>query len=640
MPFNVGLLIVSDACSKDPSLDQTGPYLQTFFRDSPTFILSKREIVSDTTAEIQKTVSSWASEAENIKLILTCGGTGFTQRDITPEAVRPLIQRHAPGIVHAMLSESLKKTPFAIMSRPVAGVINKSLIITLPGSPTGARENLEAIIATLPHALAQLDGKDSRALHKKMARTMGDVVPGDAKSPHTHATHTHLITHELSSPVTQRARKSPFSMVSMNDALHLISSYTPKSRIVEMDITNRELLGSVLAETVVSSVNVPEFPASIVDGYAVSSSDGPGIYPVVAVSLAQKQTENSGLQPGQIARITTGAPVPPGADSVVMVEETELISTTHDTIEEENQVKILAMNVKPGENIREVGSDLKKGTVIFKEGYQIKNGGEVGLLASIGRSKVRAWRKPTVGILSTGDELKDPDEGSGLQYGQVYDSNRPALISTVESFGYRCLDLGIAHDDEEGLFHSVSKGLDLADYLITSGGVSMGEKDLLKPTIERKFGGKIHFGRVRMKPGKPTTFATIGDDKVIFALPGNPASASVAFHLFVLPSLLQYQGVHADGVNLLPGLPRLKVRLVKEAKLDDQRPEYQRAYIYQNEKMELVAEITGGQRSSRIGSFRGANGLVCLPAGSDVGKAVIQGEVEAIMFGQPIGRVV
>jgi gephyrin len=175
------------------------------------------------------------------------------------------------------------------------------------------------------------------------------------------------------------------------------------------------------------------------------------------------------------------------------------------------------------------------------------------------------------------------------------------------------------------------------DVIITSGGVSMGELDLLKPTIERSLGGTIHFGRVNMKPGKPTTFATVpvkndaGErvKKTIFSLPGNPASAVVTFHLFVLPSLHQACGIQPAG------LPKVKVVLEEDIRLDRQRPEYHRALVVAKGLGQLSASSTGGQRSSRIGSFKGANALLCMPAGE--GSMKKGDRVEALLMGQIMG---
>ncbi|GMG19183.1 unnamed protein product [Ambrosiozyma monospora] len=688
MAFNVGIVILSDTCFKDKSQDKTIPALQgsisafnTQQASDNQYTITRTTILPDKEDEIQNIISSWtklsADGKSQLDLILTCGGTGFTQHDVTPEAIKPLLQKEAPGIVHAMMSSSLQKTPFAIMSRPVAGVINKSLVITLPGSPRGAKENLESIIKTLPHALLQIGNKDARGLHQKLNRTLNDASPGGVPllesgsghggQHHHHHDHDHnhghshgngidkvtgrigcgiarhkLISNDLDAPVTQRARDSPYPIISLEESFSLIKQHTPEPTVIEMSITDPLLTGSYVADDYYAPKMVPNFRASIVDGYAVVSSDGSGTYPVVSVSHASSLSKESHLQPGAIARVTTGAPVPQGADAVVMVEESELISMTDDK-SEEKEVKILAVGVQPNDNIREIGSDLKKGELILRKGDKIsESGGEVGLLASVGINTVKVYRKPTIGVLSTGDELRDVSNSSDgqLRYGEIYDSNRPTLISTICNTGYQSVDFGIASDQPDSLAELLKQALEKSDYLITTGGVSMGEKDLLKPTIERVLGGVIHFGRVRMKPGKPTTFATVeynGKSKVIFALPGNPASASVCYHLFVLPSLMKFQGAPLRSNGSLPGFPRISVKLSSDCKLDPKRPEFQRVVISQNLiSGDIIAESTGFQRSSNIGSFKGANGFVCLPASCDIGglKFLKRGEsVEAILIG-------
>jgi gephyrin len=192
------------------------------------------------------------------------------------------------------------------------------------------------------------------------------------------------------------------------------------------------------------------------------------------------------------------------------------------------------------------------------------------------------------------------------------------LISAAREWGYEVIDLGVASDKPGTLEETLRAGMREADLIITTGGVSMGELDLLKPTIERSLGGTIHFGRVNMKPGKPTTFATVpvknneGErvSKVIFSLPGNPASALVTFHLFVLPSL------HAMSGMFPAGLPKIPVMLGHDFKLDPGRPEYHRAIVTVGRDGVLSATSTGGQRSSRVGSLKGANALLCMPKGA------------------------
>ncbi|EDN92644.1 hypothetical protein SS1G_08507 [Sclerotinia sclerotiorum 1980 UF-70] len=587
--FKAAILIVSTTAAKDASTDSSRPVLRDVFEGTHgMWEVVETKIVSDNVMDIQRSVMSWTDQENTINVVITTGGTGFAVSDNTPEAIIPLLHKQAPGLVHGMLAASLAVTPFALMSRPVAGVRNRTIIITLPGSPKGAKENLQSILNLLPHACLQAAGANSRALH------VGGV---------------------------RRLEKD--------------AGYTPPPQAVKVDVDGG-IVGSVLAEDVTASEAVPAYRASIVDGYAVIATEGKsnrGVFPVASISHATAG-EHPQLQEGQIARITTGAPLPPGATSVVMVEDTVLKTMTEDG-REEKEVEILADGVKPGENVREVGSDIKAGSVIMRKGEEISaNGGELGLLASVGRAEVTVYRKPIVGVLSTGDEIVEHNKPGSLRMGEVRDCNRPTIMAAVRGLGFEVVDLGIARDKSGDLEQTLRDGLRSADVVITTGGVSMGELDLLKPTIERSLGGTIHFGRVSMKPGKPTTFATVpvkdndGErvSKVIFSLPGNPVSAIVTLHLFVLPSLH-----HASGISPV-GLPKLPVTLSHEFRLDPQRVEYHRAIVTMGKDGLLYASSTGMQRSSRVGSLKSANALLCLPIGSE-GLPKGTG-VEAILLGR------
>ncbi|KAJ5007644.1 hypothetical protein K4K48_011747 [Colletotrichum sp. SAR 10_66] len=589
-PLKVAILIVSTTASKDPSTDKSELVLKDVIEQEGggKWVVTDSKIVPDLVPQIQRQIMLWADVGleDGANLILTTGGTGFAVSDSTPEAVSALIHRPAPGLVHGMIAASLAVTPFAMMSRPVAGVRNKTVIITLPGSPKGAKENLQAVLKTLPHACVQAAGADSRILHQ------------------------------------------------VDDALRLIQDFTPEAEIVT-SLVDVKIVNSVLAEDVTARENVPAFRASIVDGYAVVvPKDGnmKGVFPVTAVSHAAPG-EAKTLKEGEIARITTGAPLPPGATSVIMVEDTILKSKTADD-KEEKEVEILAEGVKPGENIREVGSDVKEGDLILKKGEQISGvGGEIGLLASVGVAEAKTYKRPVVGILSTGDEIIEPDRPGGLRLGEVRDTNRITLMSAARQWGFDVVDLGIARDKPGSLEENLREGLRRSDLLITTGGVSMGELDLLKPTIERSLGGTIHFGRVAMKPGKPTTFATVpvknnaGErvTKTIFSLPGNPASALVTFHLFVIPALHKLSGIVPTG------LPKAPVTLSHDFTLDKQRAEYHRAVVTVGKDGLLSASSTGGQRSSKVGSLRSANALLALPKGTELKKGT---KVEALLMGE------
>ncbi|KAK3706923.1 hypothetical protein LTR37_012422 [Vermiconidia calcicola] len=561
------------------------------------------------------------------------------------------------------------------MSRPVAGVRNNTIILTLPGSPKGAKENLQSVIKQLPHACQQAAGIDSRILHaggvQKLEQDAG--INGSAAGQHSHEhSHSHShghdhghgnnhshghagpkahtapedrphISNDPNAGPTRRYRESPYPMLSVDEALKQISDHTPAPKVVEVAV-NEDLVGSVLAEDVTARESVPAFRASIVDGYAIIASkhvlvpSTKGVFPVTSISHAQAG-EVPELKTGEIARITTGAPLPPGATSVVMVEDTVLRSQTDDG-EEEKEVEISTDAIEPGENVREVGSDVKAGAVILKKGEGITAvGGEFGLLASVGTREVFVFQKPIVGVLSTGDEIVQHDRQGDLRLGEVRDTNRPTLLTAVKGSGFEAVDLGIASDKPGALEQTLRDAMRKVDVIITSGGVSMGELDLLKPTIERSLGGTIHFGRVSMKPGKPTTFATVPfkdntgerQTKVMFSLPGNPASAVVTYHLFVLPSLQQMSGISPVG------LPKIKVVLDQDVRMDPKRAEYHRVMVVAKEDGQLHAVSTGFQRSSAIGSFKGANALLCLPTREGSLK---KGEkVDALLMGKVVSKM-
>ncbi|KAF5545984.1 molybdopterin molybdotransferase [Fusarium phyllophilum] len=659
-PLKAALLIVSTTAARDASADASGPILTQVLEDEGDgkWEIHDTKIVSDDVLAIQRQITAWTDGPESVNLVVTTGGTGFATGDSTPEAVTPLLHKQAPGLVHGMLAASLTVTPFAMMSRPVAGVRNSSIIVTLPGSPKGAKENLQAIVKTLPHACIQAAGGNSRAIHsggiKKLEAEAG-LTGGGAQSAaaggcgHHHHGHGHGNGHGHGSLVrhtkpgttlsndpalgpSRRYRESPYPMLPVEEALSLIEEHTPGPEVISAPV-DQSIINSVLAEDVKARENVPAFRASIVDGYAVvAPKDGQlkGIFPVTAISHASPG-EIGALNEGELARITTGAPLPPGATTVVMVEDT-ILKTMSDDGKEEKEVEIQVDGVKEGENIREVGSDVKQGTVILNKGETISGvGGEIGLLASVGVSEAKVYRRPVVAVLSTGDEIVEYNRPGDLKLGEVRDTNRITLMSAAREWGYEVIDLGIASDKPGTLEETLRDGLRRADLLITTGGVSMGELDLLKPTIERSLGGTIHFGRVAMKPGKPTTFATVPvkDNsgqrvtKTIFSLPGNPASALVTFHLFVLPSLHRLSGASTKG------LPRVPAVISHDFSLDP-RPEYHRAVVTVGKDGLLSATSTGGQRSSKVGSLRSANALVILPSGK--GKLEKGSKVEVLLL--------
>ena len=389
----------------------------------------------------------------------------------------------------------------------------------------------------------------------------------------------------------------------------------------------RGALGRVLQGRACADAPVPAFRAAVKDGFAVKAGDA-GSRRVVGAQRAGAPVEDLRVDSGEAAYITTGAPVPDGADAVVMVEHCSRaeggppFGRCDPAPGKGELVHVVGPPCVSGQEIRQVGSDVQEGEVVLEAGQRL-GPAEIGLLATVGVQEVSVRRRPLVAVLSTGDEVVDGFSGARPGFGQVRDANRPMLLAAAAEAGAEVLDLGILGDEEGGLEEAIKEAARAgSDVLLTSGGVSMGDKDLLKGTLERL--GRIHFGKVLMKPGKPLTFATVPDREgegsggtkdgpmLVFGLPGNPVSSAVTFYLVVVPVLRTLLG-RPD-----PGLRRVDAVLDEELRLDPVRPEYHRA-VLRWEPAEgpaggtFRAASTGGQVSSRLLSMRSANALLQLP---------------------------
>ncbi|CAN9507910.1 unnamed protein product [Ophioblennius macclurei] len=425
--------------------------------------------------------------------------------------------------------------------------------------------------------------------------------------------------------VARRHRMSPFPLTSMDKAFITVLEMTA---VLGTEIINyRDGMGRVLAQDVYAKDNLPPFPASVKDGYAVRAADGPGDRFIIGESQAGEQPTHT-VMPGQVMRVTTGAPIPCGADAVVQVEDTELLRESEDGTEE-LEVRIL-VQARPGQDIRPIGHDIKRGECVLAKGTHM-GPSEIGLLATVGVTEVEVQKFPVVAVMSTGNELLNPEDD--LHPGKIRDSNRSTLLATIQEHGYPTINLGIVGDNPDDLLNALNEGISRADVIITSGGVSMGEKDYLKQVLDIDLHAQIHFGRVFMKPGLPTTFATLDIDgarKLIFALPGNPVSAVVTCNLFVIPALRKMQGI------LDPRPTIIKARLSCDVKLDP-RPEYHRCILTWHHQEPLPwAQSTGNQVSSRLMSMRSANGLLMLPPKTEQYVELHKGEVVDVMV---IGRL-
>lgn len=405
--------------------------------------------------------------------------------------------------------------------------------------------------------------------------------------------------------------ESPYPMISIEAALAIILQEVQSLPVSSMSF--HEALGFVLAEDVFADDPMPPFAAASVDGFAVIAADGPGRHRIIGDQMAGYIADLE-VEPGTAARVTTGAPIPAGADTMIMVEQTE---------EKDGYVNIMATQIDPGANIRPVGQDIEPGQLVLPKGT-VLGPPELGLLGTVGKNRVTVYRRPTVAVMSTGDEIVDP------QYvpnpGQIRDANRFTLMGAVRQAGAEPLDLGIIRDDPDSVKAAIERGVAEAEVLLTSGGVSMGELDLVKPYLASR--GTIHFGRVNTKPGKPVTFATV-DGTYCFAMPGFPVSALVSFEVFVRPALLKMGG-HGDIYR-----PREAAVLAHKFTHTAARTEFQRVTLTRRADGWLEASATGFQGSGRLLSMVGANGFVVLPHGQDDYDAGSQ--VEAVILG-PIER--
>lgn len=397
-------------------------------------------------------------------------------------------------------------------------------------------------------------------------------------------------------------------LVPPHEALSIILGNTP--RLGTERVALAAAFERVLAESITADEDMPPFPAATMDGFAVVSSDTTLQRRLVGEQLAG-YVAGLTVSPGTAARITTGSPLPPGADAVIQLE----------LVDELNDQIILREAVSAGNNIRPIAADLRRGDSVLTPGVGL-GPAEVGLLAGLGRTSVEVYRRPRVAVLSTGDELVDPAEPPAP--GQIRDSNRFSLMAAVARCQAEVVTSGMVRDAQIELRQMMRDGLEKADVLITSGGVSMGKLDLVKGLIDEL--GHLHLRRLFVKPGKPFHFATVPGvtaagspdtaaiDRLIFGLPGNPVSSLVAFELLIRPALLTMQGL----TNWRR--PHLMVRLAHDIRAAEDRIEYQRG-IVEFVDGQVLARNTGPQHSARLASLVGANALLILPPRASLYRA-------------------
>lgn len=386
------------------------------------------------------------------------------------------------------------------------------------------------------------------------------------------------------------------SLISVDDAIARILE--PVSAIKQSELVDIEnALGRILAEDVCSSINVPGYDNSAMDGYAVRSADceQPGSSLLVAQRIPAGQVGQP-LEAGTAARIFTGAPIPANADSVVMQEHCEL---------KDDQVTI-NKPVKTGQHIRRAGEDISKGGVVLKTGHRLRPQ-ELGLLASVGLAKAPVTKKLKVATFFTGDEIIEP--GNDLADGQIYNSNKYTIKGLLQTTGCEIIDLGIVPDTLEATLEVLKQAASEADLVVTSGGVSVGEEDYVRIALEQL--GELKMWRIAMKPGKPVAYGKVGE-AIFMGLPGNPVSTFVTFLLFVKPLILKLQGADKYFPIRLPVIADFDWPSLK-------RQEYLRVRLTESDKG-LLASLYPHQGSGVLSSACWADGLVEVPVGQTINK--------------------
>ncbi|EGQ8106651.1 bifunctional molybdopterin-guanine dinucleotide biosynthesis adaptor protein MobB/molybdopterin molybdotransferase MoeA [Vibrio parahaemolyticus] len=358
--------------------------------------------------------------------------------------------------------------------------------------------------------------------------------------------------------------------------------------------------GRVLAEDIISPVNVPQYTNSAMDGYAIRSDDvDRDSYQVVAEVMAGHAYDQP-LQVGQAVKIMTGAPTPLNGDTVVMREQAS---------QEGDKVTFNGAHIKAGQNVRQAGEDLAIGSDVFTAGTRLASP-EMGMIASLGFGEANVFRKLKVAVFSTGDEVQAP--GTEQKANSIYDSNRFTIMGTLEKLGCEILDFGILEDNEQLMIEALENASAQADVVMTSGGVSVGDADYIKLALDKL--GQIDFWRINMRPGRPLAFGQI-NNKPFFGLPGNPVAVMVSFINFVEPALRKMQGEQ--------GWKPLKVNAIATENLRSRqgRTEFSRGIYELDDTGRLTVRTTGKQGSGILRSMSEANCLIEISPAIDTVKA-------------------
>lgn len=400
----------------------------------------------------------------------------------------------------------------------------------------------------------------------------------------------------------------PFAedMISLSEALTRIEARVVPVHACER-LPIRQCLNRVNNEAVKSPLNVPPLPNSAMDGYAIAidSLNPDGIAELEEIGTAYAGvpfTQN--CAPGQCVRIMTGALIPAGTDTVVMQEQTQ--------VGEDGRIRIDSDH-RAGENMRQAGEDIQQGEIVIEAGVRL-NPADLGILASLGIAKLQVKRKPVIAFFSTGDELMSV--GEPLVPGMIYDSNRYSLYGMLAQLPVDVLDLGVVRDNPESMREALADAAARADLIISTGGVSVGEADYIKPALEDL--GSTEFWKIAIKPGRPLTFGQIGSS-IFMGLPGNPVAVMVTFSQFVAPAIEVLSGASMRPPRLVPA------RSLERLRKKPGRTEFQRGIAILDENQRWQVGKTGKQGSGILTSMSRANCLIVLPddnAGVEPGDEV------------------
>lgn len=397
-------------------------------------------------------------------------------------------------------------------------------------------------------------------------------------------------------------------MISLAEALEFVLSGCLPAAPVRVPLA--AALGCITAEEIMANEQVPPFANTAVDGYAVLASDTA----VVPVTLKVTGTVRAGMSgtdspvgPRCAVRIMTGAPVPPGANAIVMVEDTEGSP--------EGTSVVVTSSAGVMQHIRPAGDDVNPGDVVVAAGTRL-TAGHLGVLATVGVTAISVIPKPKVGVISTGDELID--DGSALAPGQIRDSNRLTLLKLLEANGFEAIDLGLVRDDEQLITTAMVEGANRCDAIVTTGGVSMGDFDFVKVVLDRI--GEMRWMQIAIRPAKPLAFGTItsagGTNVPVFGLPGNPVSSMVSFELFAKPGLRKMSG-YADS-DLETGIVTAVVDEALRRRTDGKTHFARVVCLWDTDTASYRVKSSGAQGSHHMAAMAAANALAELPDGDTV----------------------